>query len=208
MTTIQAGPRWRRKPEDRPREILAAALEVFGEQGLAGARIDDIAARAGLSKGTVYHYFPGKEALFRELVRQMVSDNTRGVVPVDAQGPAGELLRAYIRGAWTRMRTPGFHAMYRLILGELLQFPDLTRFYAQEIAGSTMAHVAALVERGVASGEFRPVDALAAGRLLAALLTQNALWAGRPELFPHTAVRGDDEILAEIEEFFFRALER
>lgn len=206
MTTIQAGPRWRRKPEDRPREILAAALEVFGEQGLAGARIDDIAARAGLSKGTVYHYFPGKEALFRELVRQMVSDNTRGVVPVDAQGSAHELLRAYIRGAWTRMRTPGFHAMYRLIMGELLQFPDLTRFYAEEIAGSTMGHVAALVVRGVASGEFRAIDPMAAGRLLAALLTQNAMWAGRPELFPHFANRSDDEVLAEIEAFFFRVL--
>ena len=136
----------------------------------------------------------------------MVSDNTRGVVPVDAQGPARDLLRAYIRGAWTRMRTPGFHAMYRLIMGELLQFPDLTRFYADEIAGTTMGHVAALVERGVASGEFRAIDPMAAGRLLAALLTQNAMWAGRPELFPHTATRSDDEVLAEIEAFFFRVL--
>ncbi|HET7231388.1 MAG TPA: TetR/AcrR family transcriptional regulator [Longimicrobium sp.] len=206
MTTIHTAPRWRRRPEDRPGEILAAALEVFGEQGLAGARIDAIAARAGLSKGTVYHYFPGKEVLFRELVRRMVRDGTVGIVPADAEGPAGELLRTFIRGVWGRMRTPGFHALYRLILGELHHFPDLTRFYADEIAGRTVSHVAALVERGVTAGEFRRVDPRAAGRTLVALLTQHALWAGRPELFPHAAGRTDDEVLAEIDEFFFRSL--
>lgn len=206
MTTIQAGPRWRRKPEDRPREILAAALEVFAEQGLAGARIDDIAARAGLSKGTVYHYFPGKDALFRELVRQRVRDGTVGIVPADAAGPPGELLRAFIRGLWRRVRTPEFHAMYRLILGELHQFPDLTRFYADEIAERTVDHVAALVERGVAAGAFRRVDARAAARTLVALLTQHGLWASRPELFPQLAARADEQVLGEVEEFFFRSL--
>jgi len=208
MTTIQAEPRWRRRPEDRPRQILSAALEVFGEQGLAGARIDDIAARAGLSKGTVYHYFPGKDALFRELVRQMVRDNTEGVVAAGAQGSPRELLWAYIHGVWARLRTPGFHAMYRLVLGELNQFPDLTRFYADEIAGSTVEHVAQLVERGIAAGQFRAVDPRAAGRTLSALLVQNALWAGRPELFTHTASRTDAQVLEEIDEFFFRAIER
>lgn len=208
MTTIQAAPRWRRRPEDRPRQILAAALQVFAEQGLAGTRIDDIAARAGLSKGTVYHYFPGKDALFRALVRQMVTDNTEGVVPFDAPGSPRELLRAYIHGVWVRMRTPEFHAMYRLILGELHQFPDLTEFYASEIAGRTMEKVADMVNRGVAAGEFRRVDGKAAGRALAALLTQNAMWAGRPELFPHVANRSDEQVLAEIDEFFFQSLQR
>lgn len=206
MATMEAAPRWRRRPEDRPREILAAAMEVFGEQGLAGARIDEIAARAGLSKGTVYHYFPGKEALFRELVRQIVRDNTVGIVAADADGPPRDLLRALIRGLWEWVRTPEFDALYRLILGELRQFPDLARFYADEIAGRTVEHVAALVERGIAAGEFRPVDARSAGRTLVALLTQNALWASRPELFPHAAARSDEQVLAEVEEFFFRAL--
>ena len=63
-------PRWRRLPEERPRQILTAALEVFGEHGLAAARLEDIAKRAGLSKGTIYLYFPNKEELFREMVRQ------------------------------------------------------------------------------------------------------------------------------------------
>jgi AcrR family transcriptional regulator len=206
MTITQAEPRWRRRPEDRPREILQAALEVFGEQGLAGARIDDIAARAGVGKGTLYHYFPGKDALFRELVRHTVRELTVGVLPPDAPGTPVERLRAFMRGYWARLRTPGFHTLYRLILGELHQFPELTRFYADEIAGTTVSFVARLVERGVAEGELGAVDPAAAGRMLAALFTQNAVWAARPEIFPHAAERSDDEVLAELEEMFFRAV--
>src|SRR5580765_6630918 len=67
-----AEPRWRRLPEERPGQILAAALEVFGERGLAAARLDDIARRAGVSKGTIYLYFPNKEELFREMIRHIV----------------------------------------------------------------------------------------------------------------------------------------
>src|SRR3954464_7728803 len=65
-------PRWRRLPEERPAQILDAALDVFAEHGLGAARLEDIAKRAGLSKGTIYLYFPNKEALFREVVRQTV----------------------------------------------------------------------------------------------------------------------------------------
>ncbi|HMF99610.1 MAG TPA: helix-turn-helix domain-containing protein, partial [Gemmatimonadaceae bacterium] len=65
-----APPKWRRCPEDRPEQIIKAALEVFGECGLANARLQDIAERAGVSKGTIYIYFPNKEELFREMIRQ------------------------------------------------------------------------------------------------------------------------------------------
>src|SRR6478609_4648585 len=65
-------PRWRRLPEERPKQILDAALEVFSERGLAAARLEDIAKRAGLSKGTIYLYFPNKEELFREVIRHTI----------------------------------------------------------------------------------------------------------------------------------------
>src|ERR687885_303898 len=67
-----AKPRWRRRPEERPGQIIEAALQVFGERGLAGARLEDIAKRAGVSKGTIYLYFPNKEELFRSMIRQTV----------------------------------------------------------------------------------------------------------------------------------------
>src|SRR5476651_1052584 len=69
-STKSAQPKWRRRPEHRPQQIIEAALEVFGECGLANARLQDIAERAGVSKGTIYLYFPNKEELFREMVRQ------------------------------------------------------------------------------------------------------------------------------------------
>src|SRR5437870_5806627 len=77
--SVAVQPRWRRLPEERPSQIVDAALDVFAERGLAAARIDDIAKRAGLSKGTIYLYFPNKEALFREVIRRtVVSQIERG----------------------------------------------------------------------------------------------------------------------------------
>ena len=67
-----AAPRWRRLPEERPLQILHAAIEVFGEHGIAGAKLDDIAAKAGVSKGTIYLYFESKAELFRAVVRQVL----------------------------------------------------------------------------------------------------------------------------------------
>src|SRR3954470_17850474 len=65
-------PRWRRLPKERPAQIVEAALEAFGERGLAGARLEDIARRAGVAKGTIYSYFPNKEALFQAVIRRTV----------------------------------------------------------------------------------------------------------------------------------------
>ena len=73
--TANPEPKWRRLPEERPRQIIEAALEVFSEHGLAAARLEDIAKLAGVSKGTIYLYFPNKEALFSEMVREMVGES-------------------------------------------------------------------------------------------------------------------------------------
>src|SRR3954466_576520 len=100
-------PRWRRLPEERPRQILAAALEVFGEHGLAAARLDDIARRAGLSKGTIYLYFPNKEELFREVIRQTVvakiEANERELAAADR--PATDVLREFMHNYWAFIRS-------------------------------------------------------------------------------------------------------
>src|SRR6185312_4348102 len=95
-------PRWRRLPEERPRQILAAALEVFGEHGLATSRLDDIAKRAGLSKGTIYLYFPNKEELFREMVRQLiVTQIEEGEREFnELENSAEESLATYMRKHW------------------------------------------------------------------------------------------------------------
>src|SRR5919201_6323793 len=112
-------PRWRRLPEERLRQIIEAALEVFGERGLAGARLEEIAKRAGVSKGTIYLYFPNKEALFCEMIRQMVGqtiEQTEARI-VSSHGTATEQLGEYMRSLWEYMRSRVFEILYRLTMG-------------------------------------------------------------------------------------------
>src|SRR6476660_8545742 len=93
-----APPKWRRRPEDRPQQIIAAALTVFGERGLANARLQDIADRAGVSKGTIYLYFPNKEELFREMIRQTAVAAIVRAEESLAHGTPSEQLLAFMKG--------------------------------------------------------------------------------------------------------------
>src|ERR671936_1796968 len=95
-------PKWRRLPEERPQQIIEAAFDVFAERGLAGARLEEIAKRAGVSKGTIYLYFPNKEALFCEMIRDMVGrtiEQTEARI-VSNHATASEQLREYMRSLW------------------------------------------------------------------------------------------------------------
>src|SRR6476661_5701447 len=112
----KSAPKWRRCPEDRPQQIITAALEVFGECGLANARLQDIAERAGVSKGTIYLYFPNKEELFREMIRQTaVAAIERAEHAVVSGTPSNQLI-AFMRSYWAFVRTPVFITIYRLVL--------------------------------------------------------------------------------------------
>src|SRR5919112_1708002 len=94
-------PRWRRLPEERPKQILDAALAVFAERGLSAARLEDIAQRAGVSKGTIYLYFANKEELFREVVRNsVISYIERAEATLTNQADAEQALRDWMTGYW------------------------------------------------------------------------------------------------------------
>jgi len=200
-------PRWRRRPSERPDEILGAALEVFANQGLAGARVEDIAARAGVSKGTVYLYFPGKEELFREAVRAKVR---RTIEELSLAAPAGGdplvRLTRFIETYWAQLRRKDFGQFYRLVLSELHQFPELSRFYAEEVSGRVIDLTSEIVGEGVASGVFRDVEPGTAARMVVAVLAHHAVWTSRREIFPHLGKRSDEELVNEIKDFLFSAL--
>ena len=118
----------RRAPDERPQQILDAALAVFDEEGLDRARLDDIARRAGVAKGTIYLYFPNKEELFREVVRQTVGSRleaARGRVAAAPELSAEDQLCTYMSDWWDFLRTPSTLAVYRLVIGELHRFPEL-----------------------------------------------------------------------------------
>jgi AcrR family transcriptional regulator len=201
-------PRWRRLPEERPNQILDAALEVFAEHGLAAARIEDIAKRAGLSKGTIYLYFPNKEILFREVIRQtVVSQIESGERDFElATTTAASSLERHLRRSWTFIRSPKFAPIFRLIHAELLQHPDLARFYADEVVIRGHRLLAAIIRRGIEHGEFRQVDPMVAARMLSAPLAMHGIWCRHREAFTWMGKKSDDDVFAELIDFTFSAI--
>jgi AcrR family transcriptional regulator len=170
--------RWTRRKQARPAEILEAALKVFAEKGFSGARMEDIAARAGVTKGTIYLYFENKEAVFKTLVRESigailssVSANVR-----DYQGSAKDLLRFALTAMAHRLTTSDLVALPKVIIAESGNFPELARFYRDEIVDRGLALMSGLIERGIAQGEFRKVPAEHAARLCVAPVLLGAMW--------------------------------
>ena len=168
--------RWQRRPDARPEEILDAALAVFGQSGFARTKIDDVARLAGVSKGTVYLYFDSKESLFREMVRaKVVAFLAEGEALVRThEGSARALLVELIRGMYRRVRREEMMRIARVVQGELPHFPELARFYFDEVILRARRLIQQVLERGMASGEFRPSVNGFAARGLSSLLVHTA----------------------------------
>ena len=175
-TTQNPSPRWQRRPEARPEEILDAAQTVFGECGFARTKIDDVARLAGVSKGTVYLYFDSKEALFREMVRAKVIANLAEAEALvrTHQGSSRDLLVLLIRRMYDRIRREQMMRIARVVQGELASFPELARFYFEEVILRARRMMAQVLDRGVAAGEFRPSRHGFAARGLSSLLVHTA----------------------------------
>jgi len=204
-----AEPRWRRLPGERPEQILNAALLVFGEHGLAGARLEDIAKRAGLSKGTIYLYFPNKEALFREMVRHtVVSQLEEGERRFgSASGTATDALTSFMRDYWTFIRSEQFAPIFRLIHAEIHNFPDLAEFYAEEVVTRGHRLIASIISRGIETGEFRSLDPFVAARMLTAPFVIHGLWCRHREFFASVSKKTDDQVLEELMQFYLYAIQ-
>jgi len=189
-TTRKSKPRWKRRKEARPGEIVAAALEVFVERGFAATNLADVARRAGVTKGTVYLYFESKEVLFKAVVRETI-------VPVIAKGEelarsftgsARELLERLVREYWRLVGETALAGIPKLMLAEAATFPELTRFYYEEVVTRGHRLMAGVIERGIANGEFRPVDValaakLAMSPLMHAVVVRRAFASCMPEGF-------------------------
>jgi AcrR family transcriptional regulator len=207
MSETATEPRWRRLPEERPKQILDAALAVFAERGLAAARIEDIARHAGLSKGTIYLYFPNKEELFREVVRNtVIAFIERGEAWFDEMPDPAEALAAWMKGYWAWLCTPVYPVMHRLITSELHNFPDLVAFYATEVVERAQRLVCEMLERGMEQGQFRRMDALVAARMLSSLFITHALWYHQRCHLKSIANMPEERILDQIRDFFFHAM--
>jgi AcrR family transcriptional regulator len=175
--------RWRRRKEARPDEILAAALASFAERGFAATRLEDVAARAGISKGTLYLYFKGKEELFEAVVRATLLPNLERVEALAAtfDGPSALLLeRLLLTIAGVMDSRVG--AIPKLVIAEAGNFPGLARFYLDEVVRRGLRLIGTILRRGIERGEFRAVDVDHAvfcviGPMLLATLWKNSLEA-------------------------------
>lgn len=153
-------PKFRRRAEARPDEVLEAALDLFTEKGYAATRVEDIARRAGISKGAVYLYFPSKEAIMEALVR-------RAIVPITEQAAAAltgfggtprDAFMLVFRLMSQRLADPRVLAVPKLIIREVGAFPELAAMYRREVIGRGVPVLEQLIRRGIAAGVFRPVD--------------------------------------------------
>jgi AcrR family transcriptional regulator len=151
--------RWQRRKAARPAEILSAALDCFAERGFAATRLEDIAARAGVTKGTLYLYFPGKEELFKALVRQELLPNVERLEAAAAgPGTATDMLGQLV-AVWAGHVAPSrISVLPKLVIAEAGNFPELAKFYHDEVIQRGLPVLRSILRRGVESGEFRPID--------------------------------------------------
>lgn len=172
-----AKPRWRRRKEARPDEILAAALASFAERGFAATRLEDVAARAGISKGTLYLYFKGKEELFEAVVRATLVPNLERLEALSAsfEGPSAQLLERLLLTI-AGVVDSQIGAIPKLVIAEAGNFPELARFYLDEVVRRGLRLIGAILRRGIERGEFRPIDVEHAVFCVLAPVLFAALW--------------------------------
>lgn len=150
----------RRRKQARPKEILDAALALFVEKGFAAARVEEIAERAGMSKGTLYLYFASKEELLKTLIARRLSTEIAAVAQRAAAygGTHADLLRQLLATWWSRIADDQIGGIIKLVISEVRNFPDLVDFWLNEIVEPSRRLIGEVVRKGMGCGEFRRVD--------------------------------------------------
>ncbi len=153
-------PKWKRRKEARPAEIAAAALAIFAEKGFASARTEDIAARAGISKGALYLYFPTKEDLFRAVVHEAVVPNIEALAAHmrGADMPFAELMRMMLPRFAEMVLITRLGAVAKMVVGESGNFPELARVWYDSVISRAIGMLSGLIADAQQRGEIRPGD--------------------------------------------------
>lgn len=178
MTSTAPEPRWQRRAESRPQELLEAALAEFVARGYAATRLEEVARRAGVSKGTLYLYFENKAELFKAVVRNSLLSNLDEAEAVIAgfQGGSRELL-AYLLTEFTRRISDSpLSGIPKLVLAEAGNFPEIAVFYYEEVVSRGRRLVQGVLQRGMDRGEFRHLDLEYAWRVVIAPVVLGILW--------------------------------
>jgi len=149
-----------RRKQARPGELLAAALDLFVEKGFAATRVEEVAQRAGVSKGTLFLYFSSKEELFKAVVRENISGRFAewGEELKTYEGNSEELLRYCMTSWWERVGATKASGIPKLMMSEAGNFPELADFFQQEVVRPGNALIQRILQRGVDRGELRALD--------------------------------------------------
>ena len=156
----QGAPKFRRRKAERPGEIVEAALAVFAEKGYAAARLDEIAARAGVSKGALYLYFATKEELFRAVVEQAIAPNVQQVRAMIAAhpGPIADLLRLVPERIAALIANLPVGGVLKMVIGEARNFPELARVWHDRLVAHALGALTDAIAAAQARGEVKPGD--------------------------------------------------
>lgn len=149
-----------RRKDARPAELLEAALDLFVEHGYAATKVEEVAKRAGVSKGTLFLYFPSKEDLFKAVVRQKITEQIGNWSNEfdEFTGNTADMVRYAMRQWWQRIGATKLSGISRLVMNESSHFPEIAAFYQQEVIAPSNALLRRVLQRGIERGEFRSVD--------------------------------------------------
>lgn len=171
-------PRWERRKDARPGELAAAALALFVERGFAGTRLDDVAKRAGVSKGTLYLYFDSKDDLFKAVVREGIvsriaefEDRMRAY-----EGSSADLMTLLVKTWWQKIGSTKLAGITKLMMSEAGNFQELANFYHTEVIVRGLALFTSAIQRGIDAGEFRPIELQHTPHICAAPVLMLMLW--------------------------------
>ena len=171
-------PKFRRRKADRPGEIVSAALAVFAEKGFAAAKLDEIARRAGVSKGALYLYFETKEDLFRAVVGKAIAPNISMVKAMVAAhpGPLADLVRGVTAHVAQVVQTQPLGGVLKMVVGEAGNFPEIARVWHDELVAQALGAMTGAIAAAQDRGEVKPGDPRIYGLQLMAPLLVSVLW--------------------------------
>lgn len=171
-------PRYQRRKEDRPQEISEAAFQVFAEKGYAAARVDEVAKRAGVSKGLLYLYFETKEELFKAVIKSVVTRRIDALLLAleETELSSGEFIRGPLLEFMKQIPGSPVAVVVRLLIAEGQRHPDLVDYYWDNVVSKGLAAISRFIERGVERGEFRDTAVTRLPQLVLSPMMLSMIW--------------------------------
>ncbi len=171
-------PRYQRRKEERPQEITAAAFAAFAENGYAATRVEEVAKRAGVSKGLLYLYFKTKEELFKAVIKSVVIRRVDALIASleETQLSSEDFLRGPMLAFMQRIPGSPVAVVIRLLLSEGPRHPDLVDYYWEHVVNKGLTAITHFVERGIERGEFRPSAVNELPQLFLAPVMLSIIW--------------------------------